>query len=104
MAKGELYNIIYDPSADSSAEIKTYMVMKFDGKTLSEKEPSYKVRRGPGIFGGTCWAGTKPTCRHRVMVEVFIDNQAINSSRLFDYDNNRWAGELPVIGGDDDGL
>lgn len=37
-----------------------------------------------------CFASNKETCRHRQMVKVFQDNNAIDSGKTFNFDKSLW--------------
>jgi hypothetical protein len=37
-----------------------------------------------------CFAGSKPTCRHRTMFQKFLEEKRIGSGWLYDFDNDRW--------------
>lgn len=41
--------------------------------------------------GCDCPAGWRPTCRHRMMFDEFVKNQAIDKNLFLDYDNKRWV-------------
>jgi hypothetical protein len=38
----------------------------------------------------TCFAGSKPTCRHRQMVRVFQAENRIDSGWMYNFDKKQW--------------
>jgi hypothetical protein len=38
----------------------------------------------------SCYAGSKPTCRHRELLSIFKMEDAIDSRRAYDYDKAKW--------------
>ena len=89
MAKEEaLYNVVVRAPEE-------YTVLKYDGKTLDDVG-YYIVNRGSGRFGCNCLQGKwgKPTCRHREMLLIFEEANAVGSSRLYNYDKKRWSDKV----------
>jgi len=53
-----------------------------------EVEDTYYVNKTVSVC--SCFAGSKPTCRHRQLVGIFQDANAIDSRRAYDFDRGKW--------------
>ena len=96
MAKNELYTVDLMTQNDTQGYSR-YVCTKVDKGTLIENG-KYNVSRGRGIFICDCYAGNKEKCRHREMVEIFTDAEAIGSAKLYDYDRSKWdVRKLPTM-------
>jgi hypothetical protein len=84
MAKGELYTVRTNPNS-----VGRFFCIKYDEKMLIETG-QYELHRAPGIYSCQCWAKFKATCRHREIVETFIDASAVDTWKLYSFDKKRW--------------
>lgn len=106
MAKKELYNILQPQSNKNE-----YLCLKYDALTLAplnEDTGGYKLSRGTYKDGSPkfecdCYAGLQGKhCRHKEMLEIFLDANAINTRKLYEFDKHRWVSqELPSPGEED---
>ena len=69
-----------------------YRMVKFD--QLLNVESTYDMPLFNGHIGCSCFQASRPTCRHRDMIERFITAQAIDTGRFYDYDGQQW---LPAL-------
>lgn len=76
-------------------DLETWSVIKFDRD--HEAEGTYIVSKiySPSSPSGSlllcdCFASNKETCRHRQMIKIFKDHNAINSGRTYDFDKKLW--------------
>lgn len=44
-----------------------------------------------------CPAGSRPTCRHRLMLPMFIDRGAVNSFWFLDFERKGWVSNEPAF-------
>lgn len=51
-------------------------------------EDTYFVNKRVSVC--SCFAGNKPTCRHRQLVIKFENAKAIDSRRAYDFDKDKW--------------
>jgi len=72
-----LYNVKTTPE-------NTYAITKFDDDL--NPEVTYDV----SLENCSCPAGIRKTCRHRQMLPLFINNQAIDSGKMYDYEAQTW--------------
>lgn len=65
-----------------------YKVTKLGDDFASSQE--YDVSESGSHLLCSCFAGSKLTCRHRKMIPIFQQQQAINSGWLYQYDTGTW--------------
>lgn len=53
-----------------------------------EHVETYKVSKHVSVC--SCYAGSKSTCRHRELLKIFQQANAIDSRRAYDYDRDKW--------------
>ena len=95
MSKKELYTVRTVTNCDNS-----FFVEKFDSVLLLPTG-HYFLQRVSKRFNCDCPAGNRPVCRHRELVEIFIDTESMDSGKLYDYDKKRWSDRIaPTLIGD----
>lgn len=79
MGKQNIYTVL-------SGTTENWSVVKMD-RDFEEVE-TYHISKHVSVC--SCYAGNKPTCRHRQLLAIFQDANAVDSRRAFDFDKNRW--------------
>lgn len=54
-----------------------------------EVEDTYYVSKHVSVC--SCFAGSKSTCRHRQLVDIFVAEQKVDSREAYDFDKQRWV-------------
>jgi len=54
-----------------------------------EVEDTYYVSKHVSVC--SCFAGSKSTCRHRQLVDIFSAENKIDSREAYDFDKKRWV-------------
>lgn len=55
----------------------------------------YQVANTGRSLSCSCFAGRKPTCRHRQMIPIFQKNAAIGTGALYCFDTKQWREPVP---------
>ena len=67
-----------------------YTIVKFENSFLLPTRDVYTVR----VYGNTlncdCPAGRRPSCKHRDMIKIFQDRDAINKMMFYTYETGEW--------------
>lgn len=72
----------------------SYRMVKFD-EDFNVQEVWYLYKKG--LFRDwncDCWQKNKHTCRHRQMIDLFINNNKVNSGWFYDPDRKEWERPL----------
>ena len=64
-----------------------YRITKFDSDLNPIEGSSYLLN----IAECTCPVGSEPMCRHREMLPLFIERNAINTDWFYDYGRGGWV-------------
>jgi len=94
MARQHIYTV-YRGGVPTPPIERTYRVVKMEADF--EPVETYEVSQSGGYLHCTCYAGNKPTCRHRAMVELYEKNNLVDSRRAYQFDKQRWV-DMPKGG------
>jgi len=53
-----------------------------------EHVETYRISKHVNVC--SCFAGNKPTCRHRLLLAMYLKEDAIDSRRAYDFDKDKW--------------
>ena len=67
---------------------KTFNILKFDEDFNYEQ--TYNVVYSGNYMVCDCFAGIKSVCRHRTMIKIFSDKNAINTGEFYNFDTKTW--------------
>jgi hypothetical protein len=89
MARQHVYTV-----KSKSKEPNSWVVYKLE----KDFEPAGQYSVSRTIIQGTdkvwfncdCYAGNKPTCRHRAMVELFLERGLIDSGAIYQFDKQQF--------------
>lgn len=100
MARGEIYTFrsglsnISQHSRDYQCIVldKDFEKVIKEGRSKGEYTVTVVGEGTPNQFMTcSCFAGSKPICRHRTMLMLFREHDKIDSGAMYEFDKERWV-------------
>lgn len=73
---------------------RAYRMVKWDD--LFNVEAIYTLMPRGNHFACECFQAKRYTCKHREMLPVFLEAEAVNTGRFYDYEERRWHAAIQI--------